>query len=544
MVTHTVTNQATPLVGYNVFGADPALVEALNREGAAWATDALERLGALAGGAEAQEWGRAANANPPQLLTHDRYGHRIDEVRFHPAYHALMKVAIGEGLGAVPWGQSTPGAHVARCAKVMVWYQTDGGHICPTSMTYSVVPALRHAPDLFDEWRPGLTSGTYDARFVPADQKSGLTCGMAMTEKQGGSDVRANTTTARHLADDEYLITGHKWFCSAPMSDAFLTLAQTDAGLTCFLLPRWRPDGTRNAIAIQRLKDKLGDRSNASSEMEFDGAWVRRVGDEGRGVSTIIEMVNHTRLDCVLGATSIMRQGTAQAIWHARHRATFGTTLVDHPLMSCVLADLALESEAATTSAMWLAGLFDAAARGDDHARLIARLATPVLKYWICKRAPVHAAEALECFGGNGFVEESPMPRLFRQSPLNGVWEGSGNVICLDVLRSMERSPESTAALLAELRPAAEVSPTLQIALTQLQALLDRPAELQRRARLVVERLALALQASLLIRHAPPEVADAFVESRLGTEGGRAFGTLAPAADCAAIVQRALIHTA
>ena len=546
MATHDVTNQSRPLVDYDVFGADPALTGALQREGAGWAGPDLERIGRLAGSEDAQEWGRAANANPPELLTHDRYGQRIDEVRFHPSYHELMTVAIGEGLGAAPWAEDRTGAHVARCAKVIVWYQTDGGHMCPTSMTYSVVPAMRNNPELFAEWESGLTAASYDRRFVPAEQKSGLTCGMAMTEKQGGSDVRANTTTARHLSGDEYLITGHKWFCSAPMSDGFLTLAQTEAGLTCFFLPRWRPDGTRNAMAIQRLKDKLGDRSNASSEVEFDEAWVRRVGDEGRGVATIIEMVNHTRLDCVLGATAIMRQGTAQAIWHARHRSAFGRTLVDQPLMTQVLADLALESEAATTSAMWLAGLFDATAggrdshRNDDTARLLTRLATPILKYWICKRAPMHAAEALECFGGNGFVEESPMPRLFRQSPLNGVWEGSGNVICLDVLRAMARSPESTAALMSELRVTAEASPTMAAALGEVQALLDQPDELERSARSVVERLALLLQASLLVRHAPSEVAEAFIESRLGSGGGIAFGTLSPAADAGAIVRRAL----
>ncbi|MEZ5383096.1 MAG: acyl-CoA dehydrogenase family protein [Microthrixaceae bacterium] len=540
MPTHDVTNQPPPLSGYNLFDADVALSEALVREGAASALPDLARLGQQAGTAEAQEWGRAANEHPPQLLTHDRYGHRIDEVRFHPAYHSLMSVAIEEGLGAVPWGTTEPGAHVARCAKVLVWYQVDGGHICPVSMTYSVVPALRQAPELAASWEPGLTAGVYDPGFVPPEGKQGLTCGMAMTEKQGGSDVRANTTVARHLAEDEYLITGHKWFCSAPMSDGFLTLAQASEGLTCFLLPRWRPDGTRNNLSIQRLKDKLGDRSNASSEVEFDEAWVRRVGDEGRGVRTIIEMVNHTRLDCTLGATAIMRQGTAQAVWHSRHRSAFGATLVGQPLMQAVLADLALESEAATTSAMWLAGLFDASSRGDAHAALLARLATPVLKYWICKRAPAHSAEALECLGGVGYVEETGLPRLFRQSPLNGVWEGSGNVICLDVLRAMARSPEATEALLGEIRSAGDGVPEIAAATDELRALLADPDHLERRARLIVERLALLTQAALLVRHAPGPVAEAFVASRLGGEWGRAFGTLSPAAPAAAIVDRAL----
>ena len=387
--THAVTNQPPPLEGHDVFATDVALAEAAVREGAGWAVDDLRELGRLAGAPESIEWGRRANRNPPELRTHDRYGHRIDVVDYHPDYHRLMATAISHGLHAGPWADGRPGAHVARAAKVITWYQVDGGHICPISMTYSAVPALRHAPDVAAVWEPRLVSAEYDPANRPADEKSGATCGMAMTEKQGGSDVRANTTIAAPATDGTYRLTGHKWFCSAPMSDAFLVLAQAPGGLTCFLMPRWLPDGSRNPIRIQRLKDKLGDRSNASSEIELLDTWAVRVGDEGRGVRTIIEMVNHTRLDCVLGSTAVMRQGVAQATWHAHHRAAFGNRLDDQPLMRNVLADLAIESEAATLAALRLARAFDAG-RADEHEQLVKRLVTPVVKYWACKRAPQH----------------------------------------------------------------------------------------------------------------------------------------------------------
>jgi putative acyl-CoA dehydrogenase len=535
--THEVVNQPPPLAGYDVFGVDAALADAVAREGAAWATDELRALGVRAGSFDAQELGRRANENPPVLVTHDRYGNRVDRVRYHPAYHELMTTAIGSGLHAAPWADDRSGAHVARAAKIIVWYQVDGGHICPISMTYSVVPSLRHAPELAREWEPRLTSRVYDPIDGPAAGKTGATCGMAMTEKQGGSDVRANTTTAQP-ASDGFTLTGHKWFCSAPMSDAFLMLAQAPKGLSCFLVPRWLPDGARNPIRIQRLKDKLGDRSNASSEIELGDTWGALVGEEGRGIPTIIEMVNHTRLDCVLGSTAIMRQGVAQATWHTHYRRAFGAPLDEQPLMTNVLADLALESEAATVAALRLAHAFEADPH-DEHEQRIKRLVTPVIKYWTCKRAPQHAAEALECLGGAGYVEESDLPRLFRQSPLNGVWEGSGNVICLDVLRAIARDPSVLDAYWDEVAVARGADARLDASADALRAECADLDHLESRARRLVEQLALVFQAGLLVRHAPAPVADAYCASRLGGDSGRAFGALPPGVDAAAIVDRA-----
>jgi putative acyl-CoA dehydrogenase len=536
--THEVLNQPPPYEGNNAFTSDVALVEAVRREGASWAEDELTELGALAGSPTAIQWGFQANENPPVLHTHDRFGHRVDEVAYHPAYHELMRTAVAHGLHAAPWADDRPGAHVARAAKMIVWSQVDAGHTCPISMTYSVLPALRHQPDVAAEWEPKLFSRTYDPTFAPVQQKQGAIFGMAMTEKQGGSDVRANTTRAEPTATPgEYLLTGHKWFCSAPMSDGFLVLAQAPGGLTCFLLPRWRPDGTRNAMRIQRLKDKLGDRSNASSEVEYEQAWARLVGEEGQGVRTIIDMVNHTRLDCVLGATATHRHGLAQALHHSGHRQAFGRTLVDQPLMANVLADLAVEAEAATAAALRLARAYDAP--GDEAERLLKRLATPVVKYWVCKRAPTHAAEALECLGGNGFVEASGLPRLFRQSPLNGIWEGSGNVICLDVLRAMARSPESVEAYLTEVKAAAGGDARLDAAVARIEKELADVADIEARARRIVEAMALAFQGSLLVRHGDSDVADAFCASRLDGDAGRAFGTLPPGPQTRRIVDRA-----
>ncbi len=537
--THEVFNQPPPLTGYDVFGADAALSDAVGRAGAAWAADELHELGRRAGSFDAQELGRRANENPPVLVTHDRYGNRVDRVRYYPAYHELMTTAIEHGLHAAPWADARAGAHVARAAKIIIWYQVDGGHVCPISMTYSVVPALRHAPALADEWEPRLTSLVYDGSDQPARNKRGATCGMAMTEKQGGSDVRANTSTATP-GGDGYALTGHKWFCSAPMSDAFLMLAQAPAGLSCFLVPRWKPDGTRNPIRIQRLKDKLGDRSNASSEIEFAGVWGALVGEEGRGVRTIIEMVNHTRLDCVLGLTAIMRQGVAQATWHTHNRQAFGRELDDQPLMLNVLADLALESEAASVAAIRLAQAFEAD-EVDEHEQRFKRLATPIVKYWTCKRAPQHAAEALECLGGNGYVEESDLPRLFRQSPLNGVWEGSGNVICLDVLRAIARDPDVLDTYFDEVGLGAGGDRRLDASIAALREECADLDAIESRARRLVERLAIVLQASLLVRHAPAPVADAFCASRL-TDAHRAFGTLPGGIDAQAIVDRARPH--
>jgi putative acyl-CoA dehydrogenase len=537
--THEVLNQAPPLEGYDVFSADRALGEGLRREGGGWAEEQARRLGRIAGG-EALAWGFQANAHTPVLRTHDRFGHRIDEVEYHPAWHALMKTAVEHALHALPWREERAGAHVARAAMFFTLSQAEAGHGCPISMTYAAVPALRATPEIASEWVPRITSTTYDPRMIPATAKSGALCGMAMTEKQGGSDVRANTTRARALGAGgpgaEYEVTGHKWFCSAPMCDVFLVLAQTERGPSCFLLPRWRPDGTRNRFHIQRLKDKLGNRSNASSEVEFDRAWARLVGEEGRGVPTIIEMVNHTRLDCVIGAAAIMRHAVAQATHHARHRATFGRRLVEHPLMQNVLADLCVESEAATAAMLRLARAYDG---GDERERLFARLATAVVKYWVCKRTPMHAAEALECLGGNGYVEESGLPRLYREAPLNGIWEGSGNVICLDVLRAMSHGPEVVEAFLAALAPARAAEPRLDAFVQQIARDLRDRDGLEARARSVVERMAIALAGAILVRHGDPAVAEAYVTSRLAGEHGVAFGTLPRGTAFTNIIERA-----
>jgi putative acyl-CoA dehydrogenase len=542
MRTHEVTNQPPPLSGYNVFESDRALVEALAREGADWAEDECRELGEIAGSETAQAWGVQANINPPVLRTHDRFGNRIDEVEFHPSWHRLMEIAVSHGLHALPWRDDRPGAHVARAAMFMTW-QVEAGHGCPISMTYSVMPALRKQPELAAEWEPRFTSLDYDPRSMPSASKRGALAGMAMTEKQGGSDVRTNATRAEPSngggPGSEYTITGHKWFCSAPMCDAFLVLAQAPGGLSCFLLPRWLPDGTRNAFHIQRLKDKLGNRSNASSEVEFAGATAWMVGEEGRGVPTIIDMVTHTRLDCVIGTTAQMRQGVAQATHHAAYRSAFGRTLIDQPLMGNVLADLALESEAATITAMRLARAYDAEA-DDEQEMLFRRLAAATSKYWICKRGPAHAAEALEVLGGNGYVEDSGMPRLFRESPLNSIWEGSGNVICLDVLRALAKSPQALDALFAEIELASGADPRLDAFVASVRVELADPTDgIEARARRLVERLALALQGSLMVRHASPAAADAFCASRMAGDWGRAFGTLPSGLDLGAIVERA-----
>ncbi len=449
---------------------------------------------------------------------------------------------VSHGTHALPWREPQPGAHVARAAAFMCMSQTDAGPGCPISMTYSVIPALRKQPELAEVWEPRFTSLSYDPRMIPAEQKAGALCGMAMTEKQGGSDVRANTTAAVPLNGGgpgaEYEITGHKWFCSAPMCDAFLVLAQTESGVSCFLMPRFLPDGERNRFHVQRLKDKLGNRSNASSEVEFRGAWAQMVGEEGRGVPTIIEMVNHTRLDCTLGTTAGMRLGLAHAIWHTQHRSAFGKRLVDQPLMRNVLADLAVESEAATVSAIWLARMFDEANGGNEASAHVRRLATPVLKYFVCKRGPTHVVEALECLGGNGYVEESGMPRLYRESPLLSIWEGSGNVQALDVLRAMVKSPESVEAFFAEVGAAAGTDARLDaFAATTRDELADLEG-IETRARRIVGRMARALQGSLLIRYGDEATADAFCATRLDGDWGEAFGTLPLGTDFDRILER------
>jgi putative acyl-CoA dehydrogenase len=535
--TQEVLNQPPPLANYNLFTSDRVLADALGREGAPWARAQLEDFGGRCGSEEAIRWGFQANENPPALRTHDRFGHRIDEIEFHPAWHQLMRLSIEHGLAGLPWADPKPGAHVARAALMFVASQNEAGHTCPVSMTYASIPALRKQPELVRQWEPHILSARYDSRYRPATEKAGALIGMAMTEKQGGSDVRANTTTADPISPGEYLITGHKWFCSAPMSDAFLVLAQAPAGLTCFLLPRWTPSGERNRFHIQRLKAKLGNRSNASGEVEFAGAWARRIGEEGRGVAVIIDMVQHTRLDCVIGSAALMRQALTQAIHHARHRKAFGSLLIDQPLMRNVLADLAIESEAATVVMMRLARAFDSR-ETDPGERGFARLGAAVAKYWVCKRCPGLVNEALECLGGNGYVEECVLPRLYREAPLNSIWEGSGNVICLDILRAIKKEPEALASLLDEIRLARGGDRRFDAVVGGLDGKL-RHAATETEARRLAEHLALALQASLLIRHGIPEVADAFCATRLADEGGRTFGTLPSHADFRAILERA-----
>ncbi|MFE9244614.1 acyl-CoA dehydrogenase family protein [Nocardiopsis sp. NPDC006938] len=536
--THEVFNQATPL-GDHSAADDPALLEGLRREGAGWAEADVREVGDAAGSERVRAWGEAANSYPPVLRTHDRYGHRVDEVDYQPAYHVLMDQAVEHGLHAAPWADDREGAHVARAAKFFLWSQAESGHGCPISMTYASVPALRHSPELAERYEPLLTARTYDFGLRSPLTKRGLLAGMSMTEKQGGSDVRANTTRAVATAEGHHLLTGHKWFTSAPMSDVFLTLAQAPEGLTCFLVPRVLPDGSRNRMFVQRLKDKLGNRSNASAELEYDGAVAHVVGEPGRGVPTIIEMVNSTRLDCVIGSASGMRAAVVQALHHAETRSAFGRALVDQPLMRNVLADLALESEAATALMTRLAGAVDRAVRGDEGEAAFRRLGVAVGKFWVTKRQPAHAAEALECLGGNGYVEESGMPRLFRDSPLNSIWEGSGNVAALDVLRAMARAPESVEAFLAELDTAAGSDDHYDDALKRLSGVLADPEEAQYRARAVVELMALTLQASVLLRHAPTPVAEAFTASRLGGEWGHVFGTLPRGVDTDLILDRA-----
>ncbi|SHN27279.1 acyl-CoA dehydrogenase family protein [Cryptosporangium aurantiacum] len=523
--THQVTNQPPPLVGHDV-ADDPALLAGVVREGASWFLPELHQLGRIAGSAEAQTWADEANRHEPVLRTHDRYGHRIDEVEFHPSWHRLLDVSVGAGLGATPWADDRVGAHVARAAGLLVQGQLEAGHLCPLSMTYAAVPALRSTPDLAEVYEPLLASRVYDFGLRVPTTKRGLLAGMGMTEKQGGSDVRSNTTIARLAGDGTWRLRGHKWFTSAPMNDVFLVLAQAPGGLSCFLVPRILPDGTRNTFRIQRLKDKLGNRSNASSEPEFDDTVAWLVGPEGRGVRTIIEMVSLTRLDNVVGSAAGMRAALVQAVHHTRHRSAFGRRLVDQPLMGNVLADLALESEAATTLALRLAGAVDRAFAGDDQERAFSRLATAIGKYWVCKRQPAFVAEALECLGGNGYVEESGMPRLYREAPLNGIWEGSGNVNALDVLRALGREPAAFAAYTEEIEQVHGADSRLDAAWAALRNELSDTHEWEYRARRLVERFALVLQGALLVRHAPEEVASAFCGSRLGGESGYAFGTL------------------
>ncbi|HEX6516536.1 MAG TPA: acyl-CoA dehydrogenase family protein [Nocardioidaceae bacterium] len=531
------TNQAPPLVGHNTVTSDIALVEAVTRHASAACVHDLTPLGEEAGGAEAREHGMLANQNGPVLAPYDRHGNRVDEVRFHPSWHWLMERAVGHGLQAWPWTAEDPHAHVRRAAGFFAWSQTEPGHGCPISMTYAAVPALRADDRLAKEWTPKLAARSYEFGLRPVADKAGALAGMGMTEKQGGSDVRSNTTEARPTsAEGEYTLHGHKWFTSAPMNDVFLMLAQAPQGLTCFLVPRVLPDGSRNRFDLVRLKDKLGNRSNASSEVELDGTWAQRLGDEGRGVRTIIEMVAATRLDCVLGSAALIRRAVAEASWHVAHRSAFGGPLADKPLMQNVVADLAVESEAATALAIRLAAAVDA---GDDPGEAaFRRIALPLAKFWVCKRAPAAAAEALECLGGNGYVEESGMPLLYREAPLNSVWEGSGNVNALDVLRALAREPEALDAWLVEVGQARGVDPRLDRAIERVLESLADTAGMEVGARRLAGSMAACLQGALLVRHAPAAVADAFCASRLGGGYGGAFGMLPRGANLPAIVER------
>ena len=539
--THELSNLSSELCDYNMYSEDAALREAVQREGGAWAERELTEFGKMTGSADYLELGNLANKYIPELETHDRFGKRIDLVKFHPAYHQLMKTAIEHGLHASPWSEPKPGAHVARAARSYLQGQVEAGHGCPITMTFASVPALRLQSDLAKVWLPKIMARVYDPRNVPVEQKQGVTIGMAMTEKQGGSDVRSNSTRAYPVGStgpgQAYELVGHKYFVSAPMCDAFLVLANTSVGLSCFLLPRWRPDGTKNPLQVLRLKKKMGNASNASCETELRGALAWMVGQEGRGVRNIIEMVSMTRFDCMIGSSAGMRMAVSQALHHCTRRSAFGKVLNQQPLMQNVLADLAIESEAALSLSLRIARAMDH--RSQEHEDLLVRLVTAVGKYWICKRTPNHAYEAMECIGGSGVMEDSMLPRLYREAPVNTIWEGSGNVQCLDVLRALSKTPAVVDAFFTELSLAQGASAALdQLSATLVKDLKD-VGDFEYRARDVVDRMALALQAALLLRHAPAFVSDAFCHSRLEQRGQHNYGSLPRGVDCAAIIARA-----
>jgi putative acyl-CoA dehydrogenase len=543
--THEVLNQPGALEDYNAYSDDKPLVEAVRVFGADWAADHLKRAGTLVGSEKVQYLARQANRHLPELRTHDRFGHRADVVEFHPAYHELMSLMYGCETHSFAWTHERPGAHVARAVLSYLWNQGENGICCPMGMTFASIPALRHDPELLREWGPLINQRSYDARPVYAKEKSGVTVGMAMTEKQGGSDLRATITTARpatprHGSGAPYLLTGHKWFFSVPMSDLFLTLAQTDKGLSCFFATGWLPDGSRNRLKIQQLKDKCGNKSNASSEVEFYDLHAVMLGDEGRGIGTIIEMAHATRLDFAIGSTGLMRQALSQAIHHTTNRRAFQRALIDLPIMRNVIADLAVESEAMMWMSMRLARALDRS-EADRAEAWLSRICTPVAKYWACKRAPQFVAEALECHGGNGFIADHLIERLYREAPLNGIWEGTGNVICLDVLRSMQREPETIDVFLGELAQARGANARFDAFADDLGRRLVNPSALEPIARRVVEMMAFALQASLLVRYSSAAVADAFCSTRLDGNWGRAFGTMPQGLDTQTIVDRARI---
>lgn len=542
--THEVTNQPPALENYNAYTQDCALKESVEAHGGVWGQEDLTRFGLLTGAADVIEWGYQANDNKPVLHTHNRHGVRVDEVKFHPAYHQLMSLAIEEGLHASHWLDEKPGAHVVRAAKYYLQCQVEAGHGCPITMTSAAIPALKNQPDLFKAWAPKIMSSHYDPRNLPHTQKTGLTIGMAMTEKQGGSDVRTNSTRAHALDKSNagpgqvYELIGHKYFVSAPMCDAFLVLAQTESGVSCFLVPRWRPDGSKNPIQIQKLKNKMGNVSNASSETELRGAMGWMVGGEGRGVAAILDMVAMTRFDCMIGSSAGMRQAVAQITHHCSQRSAFGKLLTDQPLMQNVLADLIIESEAALAITMRIARALDDSDK-DEHEKLLVRMGTAVGKYWICKRTPGHAYEAMECIGGMGVMEDGMMPRLYREAPINAIWEGSGNVQCLDMIRAMMKTPESLQAFLQEVNKARGANRLLDHTIDELAAQFADLESLEYRARAIVEKMALTFQASTLIQYGDSTIADAFCRSRLSNNSGWVYGTLPEGIDCGAIIKRA-----
>ena len=547
--THPVFNVATALEDINLFDTDSALQEAVRREGASWATAALTQFGALTGSSAYLHLGHLANKHKPELDTHDRFGNRVDVVHYHPAYHELMRSAFANQLHAEPWLNPVLGAHVVRAAKYIMQSQVETGHICPTTMTFASIPSIRATPALAAMWEDKILSLDYDPRNLPAHMKNGLSVGMGMTEKQGGSDVRANTTFAKAINVESpeenevqtFEITGHKWFLSAPMCDLFLILAQTETGLSCFLVPRWQPDGSKNSLEVIRLKNKMANLSNASSEVEFRGAFGWLVGSEGRGVATIIEMVSLTRFDCMLGSSAIMRMGLIQAIHHCKQREAFGKKLIDQPLMQNVLADLALEYEASLVLSMRMARALDEKDHDTEagrHEALLARIVTAIGKYWICKRTPNHTYEAMEVIGGNGVMEDGPMPRLYREAVINSIWEGSGNVQCLDVLRAMHKTPETLQAYFNEVNMALGQHPLFDAAVQTIKAEFEDMQQLEFRARAVVDQLAVVMQAALLLQHAPTFVSHAFCQSRLGQQGAHNYGTLPVDVDAKAIIAR------
>lgn len=530
-------NQPSVLSGFNAWEQNPLLKAAVRREGGGWVDERAARLGALVGSERVQALAEQANTHHPKLLTHDRFGTRIDVVEYHPAYHELMSLAFAAGVHSLVWTHPRDGAFVARAALIYLWNQAENGTSCPITMAFASVHVVRQVPDIAAEWEPKMVSEAYDPRPLHLSHKTGAVVGMAMTEKQGGSDLRANTTRARPVGGEAYVLDGHKWFCSAPMCDGFLTLARTEAGVTCFLVPRWLADGTRNGFHVQRLKDKCGNRSNASGEIEYQDAWARRVGEDGRGIATLIEMAQLTRFDLVVSTAGMMRGALDQVQHYCDHRQAFGTPLAEQPLMRAVLADLALECEAAALLSFRLARTLDRSAR-EPEERALERIMTPVAKYWLSKRNPAFMAEAMECMGGAGYVEDAPMARLYREAPLNSIWEGSGNVACLDVLRSLRRAPDSAAALLREIRLGAAADRRVARAADDLEALMADRDGLEANARRIVETAALGVQASLMARFSAPVAADAFIGSRIGGEGGRAFGTLPRGTPCDAIIAR------